>query len=176
MLNREKIEENIKKRGYVPPKIIHYSIIDSTNTRAKEYAKENPENRSPVVFIADEQTAGRGRRGRSFVSRAGAGIYISILDYPDSNGFDATKVTAEAAVNLAKAIESLCPCDIRIKWVNDLYLGGKKLAGILENKGYEVCTNATEADVVVFNTCAIRENAEQKIFGNIGENDKAKRR
>ena len=45
----------------------------------------------------------------------------------------------------------------------------EKLAGILENKGYEVCTNATEADVVVFNTCAIRENAEQKIFGNIGE-------
>ena len=131
MLNIEKIEENIKKRGYVSPKIIHYATIDSTNTRAKEYAKDNPENRSPVVFIADEQTAGRGRRGRSFVSRAGAGIYISILDYPDSNGFDATKVTAEAAVNLAKAIESLCPCDIKVKWVNDLYLGGKKLAGIL---------------------------------------------
>lgn len=45
----------------------------------------------------------------------------------------------------------------------------EKLAGILEKNGYEVCTNATEADVVVFNTCAIRENAEQKIFGNIGE-------
>ena len=45
----------------------------------------------------------------------------------------------------------------------------EKLAGILEKNGYEVCTNATEADIVVFNTCAIRENAEQKIYGNIGE-------
>ncbi|MBQ4541461.1 MAG: tRNA (N6-isopentenyl adenosine(37)-C2)-methylthiotransferase MiaB [Clostridia bacterium] len=45
----------------------------------------------------------------------------------------------------------------------------EKLAGILEKNGYEVCTNATQADVVVFNTCAIRENAEQKIYGNIGE-------
>ena len=131
MLNKEKIEENIKKLGYVSPKIIHYATVDSTNTRAKEYAKDNPENRSPVVFIADEQTAGRGRRGRSFVSERGAGIYISILTYPDSNGFDATRITAEAAVNLAKATQSLCPCEIKIKWVNDLYLGGKKLAGIL---------------------------------------------
>ena len=45
----------------------------------------------------------------------------------------------------------------------------EKLAGILESNGYEVCDNAVEADIVVFNTCAIRENAEQKIFGNIGE-------
>ena len=45
----------------------------------------------------------------------------------------------------------------------------EKLAGILENNGYVACNNAVEADVVVFNTCAIRESAEQKIFGNIGE-------
>lgn len=45
----------------------------------------------------------------------------------------------------------------------------EKLAGILEANGYEACGNAVEADIVVFNTCAIRENAEQKIFGNIGE-------
>ena len=45
----------------------------------------------------------------------------------------------------------------------------EKLAGILEDNGYKMCTDATQADIVVFNTCAIRENAEQKIFGNIGE-------
>ena len=131
MLSSEKIKENINKRGYVSPKIVFYDEIDSTNTRAKEYARENAESREPVVFIANSQTAGRGRRGRSFVSERGAGIYISILTYPDSKGFDATRVTAEAAVNLAKATESLCPCEIKIKWVNDLYLGGKQLAGIL---------------------------------------------
>ncbi len=131
MLSREKIEESLKKRGYVPPKIIFYEETDSTNARAKEYARENPDSRETVVFIANSQTAGRGRRGRSFVSKADAGIYISILSYPDSECFDATKVTAETAVNLARAIESLCQCAIKIKWVNDLYLGGKKLAGIL---------------------------------------------
>lgn len=131
MLSHERINEELKKLGINPPRIIYYESTDSTNTRAKEWAKQNPENRSPVVFIANRQTAGRGRRGRSFVSEGGAGIYISILTYPEKSGADATATTARAAVTLAKATESLCDCDIKIKWVNDLYLGGKKLAGIL---------------------------------------------
>ena len=131
MLSKEKIIDELKKIGVDPPKILFYESTDSTNTRAKEYAKENPENNSPVIFIADGQTAGRGRRGRSFVSKSGAGIYISILTYPNVQAVDATAVTARAAVSLAHAIESLCKCDIKLKWVNDLYLGGKKIAGIL---------------------------------------------
>ena len=131
MLSKEKIIEELKNLGITPPKIIFYESIDSTNTRAKEWAKQNPDNHSPVVFIANRQTAGRGRRGRSFVSEGGAGIYISILTYPEKSGADATATTARAAVTLAKATESLSDCDIKIKWVNDLYLGGKKLAGIL---------------------------------------------
>ena len=131
MLSNEKIIEELKNLGITPPKIIFYESIDSTNTRAKEWAKQNPDNHSPVVFIANRQTAGRGRRGRSFVSEGGAGIYISILTYPEESGADATATTARAAVTLAKATESLSDCDIKIKWVNDLYLGGKKLAGIL---------------------------------------------
>ena len=131
MLSKEKIIEELKNLGITPPKIIFYESIDSTNTRAKEWAKQNPDNHSPVVFIANRQTAGRGRRGRSFVSEGGAGIYISILTYPQESGADATATTALAAVTLAKATESLSDCDIKIKWVNDLYLGGKKLAGIL---------------------------------------------
>ena len=130
MLNREKIIEELKKIGINPPKIVFYEKTDSTNTRAKEYA-EATDSRETVVFIANSQTAGRGRRGRSFVSKEGAGIYISILTYPTEDGFDATRTTAEAAVALARAIEALCPCDVKIKWVNDLFLGGKKLAGIL---------------------------------------------
>lgn len=131
MLTKEKIEEELLALGIKPPKIIYYDLIDSTNTRAKEYASQNTHNREPVIFIANEQTAGRGRRGRSFVSNAGAGIYISILTYPDEKGADVTAATARAAVSLAKAIESLCDCRADIKWVNDIYLGGKKLAGIL---------------------------------------------
>ena len=130
MLNREKIIDELVKIGINPPKIVFYERTDSTNTRAKEYA-EVTDSRETVVFIANSQTAGRGRRGRSFVSNEGAGIYISILTYPTEGGFDATRTTAEAAVALARAVESLCPCDVKIKWVNDLFLGGKKLAGIL---------------------------------------------
>lgn len=131
MLSIERIREELNSLGVSAPEIIYYDLIDSTNTRAKEFARENPENSDTVVFIADGQTAGRGRRGRSFVSERGAGIYISLLTYPKDRGFDATAVTARAAVCLARAIESLCECEIKIKWVNDLYLGGRKLAGIL---------------------------------------------
>lgn len=131
MLNREKILKNLEKSGVKPPKIMFYELTDSTNTRAKEYAKENPGNKEPVIFIANAQSAGRGRRGRSFVSNAGAGIYMSILTYPDEKAADATAVTAKTAVALAKATDKICDCETKIKWVNDIYLGGKKLAGIL---------------------------------------------
>ena len=130
MLSKEKIIEELKNLGITPPEIIFFESIDSTNTRAKEYGKEH-KNGDTVVFIADSQTAGRGRRGRSFVSNKGAGIYISILTYPDEAGFDATSATAKASVSLSRAVEAVSNCDVKIKWVNDLYLGGKKLAGIL---------------------------------------------
>jgi BirA family biotin operon repressor/biotin-[acetyl-CoA-carboxylase] ligase len=131
MLSKEKITEELIKLGVKPPKIIYYELTDSTNTRAKEYARANPDQKDPVVFIADGQTGGRGRLGRSFVSNSGAGIYISILSYPDGEDYNVARTTAGAAVALAKATEELCDCNIGIKWVNDLYLGSKKLAGIL---------------------------------------------
>lgn len=131
MLSKEKIEKELVSLGIAPPKIIFYEEIDSTNTRAKLYAKENPGNKENVIFIANSQTGGRGRRGRSFVSNEGAGIYMSILSYPKKNGYQSTRTTAMAAVSLCRAVESLLDCEIKIKWVNDLFLGGKKLAGIL---------------------------------------------
>lgn len=129
MLSKEKIEEELRKIGIEPPKIVFYNETDSTNIRAKEYARSTAE-RETVVFIAERQSAGRGRLGRSFVSKGG-GIYMSILTYPKECGFDATRSTAEAAVGLARATDSLCGCKTDIKWVNDIFLGGKKLAGIL---------------------------------------------
>lgn len=132
MLEKNRIENELERLGITPPEIILYDITDSTNTRAREYARKRSDSeRKTVVFISNGQTAGRGRRGRSFVSERGAGIYISILTYPDESGADSTATTAWAAVSLSRAIESVCSCKIKIKWVNDLYLGGKKLAGIL---------------------------------------------
>lgn len=126
-----RLKEELNKYGIGDLKLVFYGLTDSTNTRAREYAKENGEDRAPVLFVANGQTRGRGRRGRSFISNSGSGIYMSLLIYPDRDDSDTTSVTARAAVALARATEMLCPCRTSIKWVNDIYLGGKKLAGIL---------------------------------------------
>ena len=96
--------------------------IPSTNTALKELAAQG----APMgtVLMADRQTAGRGRLGRQFHSPEG-GLYLSVLVPP----VDA--VTCRAAVAAARAVESLCDARIDVKWVNDLYLNGRKVAGIL---------------------------------------------
>lgn len=111
-------------------KIFKYKITDSTNTRAKEYAKDECAE-MPALFIADGQTAGRGRRGRSFDSEVGAGLYMSILFRPDSDTADAARITVRAAVSVCRALRSLCGARVGIKWVNDIFFEGRKLAGIL---------------------------------------------
>lgn len=131
MLTKSKIENSLKGLGVDIP-VVFYELTDSTNTRAKEFAKSRADRkRTPVLFVANGQTNGRGRMGRSFVSNLGSGIYMSLLLYPEEKGYDTTRATAEAAVALARAVESLCDAHPEIKWVNDLYLGERKLAGIL---------------------------------------------
>lgn len=86
------------------------------------------------MFLTRAQSAGRGTRGRSFESPEGAGLYLSLLLYPDIHARDSYLLTCAAAVAVCRAIERLAP-DItvrpQIKWVNDVYLSGRKLAGIL---------------------------------------------
>ncbi len=106
-----------------------YGECDSTNLRALEYAREHGVGNA--VFLADSQTAGRGRLGRSFISPRGRGIYLSILTGGLPKGEDAVSVTAYAAVAVCRAIEKLTSLKPSIKWVNDIYVGGKKVAGIL---------------------------------------------
>ena len=123
-------------------KIFNYDITDSTNLRAREYAKEKNAH-FPAVFIAEEQTSGRGRRGRRFDSARGAGLYISFLFRTDKT-FDAAEITVSAAVKLCRTIEVVCGLHAGIKWVNDVFAGGKKLAGILAegeiaDDGYAIC-------------------------------------
>ena len=113
------------------PQVFYYDMTDSTNQRAKEYARSHPENRAPAVFIANGQSAGRGRLGRSFCSISGAGLYISFLLYPECTPDTVTRFTPYAAVALAETVEELTTLSPEIKWVNDLYVDEKKLAGIL---------------------------------------------
>ena len=109
--------------------IIVYKTTDSINTQAK-LAAESGKYES-AVFIAGEQTAGRGRLGRNFISESGKGLYFSILISGSFAPDFAVSLTTYMAVVASRAIEKLTDTEPKIKWVNDIYLGGKKAAGIL---------------------------------------------
>ena len=109
---------------------VEYEITDSTNERAKSFAKESW-NGEPVLFIAEEQTQGRGRYSRKFHSKKGAGVYLSLLFKPETDITNTTSITSLSAIAMIKAIEEQLSAPIKIKWVNDLILGGRKLGGIL---------------------------------------------
>ena len=111
--------------GVSMPKIFFFDSCTSTNTEAKKYASSGG---GDAIFIAASQTEGRGRRGRSFLSPEG-GIYLSILRR--DGGSDSARITAGAAVRSARIIEAKFGLRLGIKWVNDLYTKGKKVAGIL---------------------------------------------
>ena len=109
-------------------RVFAFDTCSSTNTLAKEFGAENPN--TDAVFIAREQTAGVGRVGRKFHSGEG-GLYISFLLHPKIHAAQAVKITALAAVALCRVMEKEAGADPKIKWVNDVYLSGKKAAGIL---------------------------------------------
>ena len=122
-----------------------FEETDSTNTQAK-LAAASPE-RGDTVFVAKRQTGGRGRLGRSFLSESG-GLYLSYLSYPELPANDAVRLTAYAAVCLCETVAELTPLSPRIKWVNDCFVGDKKLAGILTEGGFSPDGKSFEYTVV----------------------------
>ena len=103
--------------------------VGSTNTVLKDLAARGAP--AGLVLLAEEQTAGRGRLGRSFYSPAGTGLYLSLLLRPSYCAEAATMLTPCAAVAVAETIEELSGSAAQIKWVNDVFVGGKKVCGIL---------------------------------------------
>ncbi len=135
--NGEISEYEIRKK--LKTKDISFSIhktVGSTNTLARQMAEKGEGEKT--VVIASEQTQGRGRRGRSFYSPDSSGIYMSILLRPDIAAADAILVTTCAAVSVCKAIEKVSHKRAEIKWVNDIYLSGKKVCGILTEAALNV--------------------------------------
>lgn len=103
--------------------------VDSTNNEVKRRAVDTvPEG---LVVVAGEQTGGRGRRGRSFVSPAGQGLYLSVLLRPRCPLEEVSALTAWTAVAVCNAVERVCGVRPGIKWPNDVILDGRKLCGIL---------------------------------------------
>jgi BirA family biotin operon repressor/biotin-[acetyl-CoA-carboxylase] ligase len=113
--------------------VVYFATIGSTNDVAASLASD-PESFGTVV-IADAQTAGRGRRGRTWFSPAGSGLYVSVILSPSRAASDpdrATRLlTLAAGVALAEGVERATGLAPAIKWPNDLLVGRRKLAGIL---------------------------------------------
>ena len=123
-----------------------YRTITSTNTVLKARAAEGAP--AGLVLIAGEQTAGRGRMGRSFYSPPDSGLYMSLLLRPKIAAREATRITACAAVAVAETVEELSSRPTRIKWVNDVLLDGRKICGILTEASFD-CESGELAYVIV---------------------------
>ena len=106
-----------------------FSVVDSTNAIARQRAIDG--EAEGLAVLASAQTAGRGRKGRSFFSPDGTGIYLSLLLRPQIPAELALRITTVAAVSVCQAIEKLSSRKPGIKWVNDIYMDGRKVCGIL---------------------------------------------
>ena len=109
--------------------IYWFDSIDSTNAEAKRMAQLGAPH--GIVLIADHQTGGRGRMGRSFLSPAGMGIYLSVLLRPRCKPERLMHLTCASAVSACEAVEKTAGLRAGIKWTNDLVYQNRKLAGIL---------------------------------------------
>lgn len=110
--------------------------IDSTNLRAKQLAElGEPEG---TLVVAEQQTDGRGRRGRGWSSRSGVGIYMTYVLRPDLPPSQVAGITLLVALAICRAIRQVCGVQAAIKWPNDVILDGKKICGILTEMSSEV--------------------------------------
>ena len=137
------------------------AVVTSTNTLLK--ARGSSGEAEGLVLLAEMQTAGRGRTGRSFYSPEGSGLYMSLLLRPPYRAEVSVRITALAAVSAARAVEKTLAHfsgksdgseekgsadPVRIKWVNDLYLNGKKICGILTEAALDMESGRTEYAVL----------------------------
>lgn len=129
-----------------PGQLRVFQTLPSTNRTAKEWAVAGAPHGS--VILAAEQTEGRGRRGRRFVSPAGKGVYFSLILRPEVSAAAALAATGSAAVAVCRAVQKLCGLELSIKWVNDLYYKGKKVCGILTEAASDLESGQTEWLVV----------------------------
>ena len=139
---------SLEETLWIGKEYYHFDTIDSTNTFAKQIAAQGCSHGTLVV--AEKQEAGIGRRGRSWSSEKGAGIYMSLVLRPELKTDEASMLTLVAAISVAKAIRSLLE-DARtnpsvwIKWPNDIVINGKKICGILT----ELSLKQREIDFIV---------------------------
>lgn len=159
--------------GMLPPRIEVLKTVDSTNSYAKKLALEGA--LSGTLIISEEQTAGRGRRGKSFFSPQKSGVYMSVVLRPDRDFSDVQLITLAAAVSVCEAISELTEESPQIKWVNDIFLHGKKICGILSEAGIDLEGRGIDYVIVGIGINCTTSEADfpemlRSIAGSIGEN------
>ena len=126
--------------------LVCLETVDSTNNEVKRRALAGAAD--GLAVVAEQQTGGRGRRCRSFVSPAGEGLYLSVLLRPRCPLEEVSTLTAWTAVAVCNAVERVCGVRPGIKWPNDVILDGRKLCGILTELELEAETAALRHVVV----------------------------
>lgn len=121
--------ESCMNTGWVGKSCRFWEQLDSTNLEAQRSAESGAPH--GAVVIAEMQTAGRGRRGRSWQSPAGSNLYFSLLLRPEAAPGSVSAVTLVMALAVAEAIREICGAAAQIKWPNDVVIEGKKVCGIL---------------------------------------------
>ena len=140
------IREIFGHLGDCPWHLQVYSEVGSTNTLLKQMAAEGAA--AGTVLIADRQTAGRGRLGRSFLSPGGVGVYLSALIRPNCAPTALMHLTCAVAVAMCDAVENAFGFRPGIKWTNDLVVGNRKLGGILTELGLDPKTGKVDHAVL----------------------------
>lgn len=135
MLSEQTVRSYMGKVQTVGKRIDCFDSIDSTNAYLKRIALDGAPD--GTVAVAAEQTSGRGRRGRSFQSAAGKGVYLSILLRPDMTPQQLMPLTGLIAVAMSRAVDRVAGTHSQIKWTNDLVLNSRKLCGILTELSVE---------------------------------------
>ncbi|MCI8327712.1 MAG: biotin--[acetyl-CoA-carboxylase] ligase [Lachnospiraceae bacterium] len=128
--------ESVRKTSWIGEEIHYFDTTDSTNTRAKKLAEEGSAHGTLVV--ADEQTGGRGRRGRDWESQKGISVYMSFVLKPEIEPGNASTLTLITALAVAEGIEKTTGLDCQIKWPNDVVVNGKKICGILTEMSTQI--------------------------------------
>ena len=141
LLTSQTIDEGLQTKVMGKPAMQILQATDSTNVQARTLASQGAAE--GTVVVADTQTHGRGRRGRTWFSPPGQSIYASIILRPPMAPAQAPQITLMTAVAVAKTLNATADLNAKIKWPNDILIRGKKIAGILTEM-------STDMDVVDF--------------------------
>ena len=154
LLTEEQLQKYLET-DWAGQHLVVFDETDSTNNQAKRLAEEGAEH--GLLVLSDCQTSGKGRRGRSWDSKAGEGIFMTLLLKPDIQPGNASMLTLVMALAVRAGIEDVVGIDTQIKWPNDIVCDGKKVCGILTEMSAQI-------DYINYIVIGVGINVSNEIF------------